>query len=554
MASQERVALPTFLANNKLAVIAYDYATDFATEHRGWFVIFFVLPFSILFDIYFYFRAIAIRKFYSAPLLHKQRVREIQDNVLAWKKKGSQRRLCTARGGWQSISPGYRAYKKKSTKISINLYDILELDEAAATLRVEPMVNMGMISHFLIPKGLTLPVLPELDDLTVGGLLMGVGIETSSHKYGLFNDNVVAAEVVLADGSLVKCSAAENRELFDALPWSYGTLGLLVSVTLKLVTCKPWVRVEYHPCQTKDQGVEKFRMLTEAPPTEEVADFVEALAYSDEHMVVMPAFFASDEEARRGRKNRIGLWYKPWFYKHVESFLAGGSTKVMVEYLPLRDYYHRHTKSIFWELEQIIPVGNHPVFRGLLGWAVPPKVSFLKLTQTAALQRLYETQHVIQDMLVPNSKMGEALGVFKEQYDLYPLWICPYRAYDYGAKKGAPPHRHFLKKPKECDAEDELGKYEMYVDLGAYGIPRAVEEKRAFDIVKVSREVEHYVESVHGFQMLYADSYMSRDEFRKMFDHRHYDAMKAKYDPDGGFPEVYEKVCKKAMKIWDTQK
>jgi hypothetical protein len=45
-----------------------------------------------------------------------------------------------------------------------------------------------------------------------------------------------------------------------------------------------------------------------------------------------------------------------------------------VEYLPLRDYYHRHTKSIFWELEQIIPWGNHPVFRWLYGWAVPPKV------------------------------------------------------------------------------------------------------------------------------------------------------------------------------------
>ena len=48
-----------------------------------------------------------------------------------------------------------------------------------------------------------------------------------------------------------------------------------------------------------------------------------------------------------------------------------------------------------------------------------------------------------------------------------------------------------------------------------YGIPRAVEEKRAFDIVSTSRTVEAYVESVHGFQMLYADSYMTRDEFRQ---------------------------------------
>ena len=29
--------------------------------------------------------------------------------------------------------------------------------------------------------------------------------------------------------------------------------------------------------------------------------------------------------------------------------------------------------------------------------------------------------------------MGEALDVFQEHYDLYPLWICPYRAYDYAS-------------------------------------------------------------------------------------------------------------------------
>merc|ERR1719408_722511 len=135
------------------------------------------------------------------------------------------------------------------------------------------MVNMGQLSHFLIPQGLTIPVLPEMDDLTVGGLLMGVGIETSSHKYGLFNNTVVAAELVLSDGSLVKCSRTENRELFDALPWSYGTLGLLVAVKLQLVPCKPFVRVEYHPCKTQQQGVETFRKFSEQ--TTDVPDFVE---------------------------------------------------------------------------------------------------------------------------------------------------------------------------------------------------------------------------------------------------------------------------------------
>ena len=88
------------------------------------------------------------------------------------------------------------------------------------------------------------------------------------------------------------------------------------------------------------------------------------------------------------------------------------------EIIPLRDYYHRHTKSIFWELEQIIPVGNHWLFRLLLGWAVPPKVSFLKLTQTEALRKMYEEQHVIQDMLVPISAMANPLLCLRKIWHL----------------------------------------------------------------------------------------------------------------------------------------
>eukprot|EP00949_MAST-11_sp_MAST-11-sp1_P002045 g2045.t1 len=529
----------------------WSFVTEFITEHRGIFVTVFVLPVSLMFDVFFAVRAWLVMKFYSAPALHEERVRDIVDQIEKWKEDGGTKKLCTARGGWQSISPGYRQYKSYSTQIRVDMYDILEFKQSddkadgAPTIRVEPMVNMGQISHYIIPKGYTLPVLPELDDLTVGGLYMGVGIETTSHIHGLFNDTVVEAEVVLADGSVVTCSETENTELYDALPWSYGTLGFLTSVTIKLVPCKPFVRIEYFPCQTREQGEALLRKYSEKPNP---PAFVEALAYSLDKMVVMPAEFADASEVPWVQRNSIGLWYKPWFYKHVESMLT--LTERRVEYIPLRDYYHRHTKSIFWELEQIIPWGNNPVFRFLLGWAIPPKVSFLKLTSTGKLKELYEKSHVIQDMLVPMSKFSESMKVFDDNYDLWPLWICPYRAYDYSTGR-AGKHRCFLRKPKNASAKAEDGRcYEMYVDLGAYGIPRAVQEKREFDIVSVSQKVENYVASVHGFQMLYADSYLSRDEFRAMFDHSHYDSMKRRYDPTGAFPEVYEKVCKKAMSLW----
>lgn len=48
------------------------------------------------------------------------------------------------------------------------------------------------------------------------------------------------------------------------------------------------------------------------------------------------------------------------------------------------------------------------------------------------------------------------------------------------------------------------------------------------------------------FQMLYADSYLTREEFRDMFDHSLYDKMRDRYQCEEAFPEVYDKVNRQA--------
>ena len=75
---------------------------------------------------------------------------------------------------------------------------------------------------------------------------------------------------------------------------------------------------------------------------------------------------------------------------------------------------------------------------------MPPKVSLLKLTQGKTLRRLYETQHMIQvlimtslllptvfiqDLLVPLNKLATAIQVFDKELDLYPLWLCPFKLF-----------------------------------------------------------------------------------------------------------------------------
>ena len=74
-------------------------AITFMTEYRGWFVIFFVLPISLTFDLFFAIRARFIMAFFSAPELHEERVGFIQKQLRDWAAKNDGTKLCTARGG-----------------------------------------------------------------------------------------------------------------------------------------------------------------------------------------------------------------------------------------------------------------------------------------------------------------------------------------------------------------------------------------------------------------------------------------------------------------------
>jgi Delta24-sterol reductase len=54
--------------------------------------------------------------------------------------------------------------------------------------------------------------------------------------------------------------------------------------------------------------------------------------------------------------------------------------------------------------------------------------------------------------------------------------------------------------------------------------------------------MESYTRDVAGYQCLYADTFMSQDEFEQMFDHQFHRKMRAKFCAEGAFPEVWQKV------------
>lgn len=141
---------------------------------------------------------------------------------------------------------------------------------------------------------LALAVVAELDDLTVGGLINGYRIEGSSHKYGLFSDTIVAFEIIFADGSLVKATKDnEYSDLFYAIPWSQGTLGLLVAAKVKLIPIKEYMKLTYKPVVGNLKDIAQTYSDSFAPRDgehyndEKVPDFVETMIYSPTRVVCM---------------------------------------------------------------------------------------------------------------------------------------------------------------------------------------------------------------------------------------------------------------------------
>ena len=172
----------------------------------GYLFIFVVLLVS--FTIYF---LIYLGDMKSAMKSEKQHQKEHEENVKKILNRLKQRNpkkdglVCTARKPYIAVGMcNVDCKRARHFEGDLSAFrHILEIDKERMVAKVEPLINMGQITRATVPMNLALAVVAELDDLTVGGLINGYGIEGSSHIYGLFSDTVVALDVVLADGRVV---------------------------------------------------------------------------------------------------------------------------------------------------------------------------------------------------------------------------------------------------------------------------------------------------------------------------------------------------------------
>jgi len=117
--------------------------------------------------------------------------------------------------------------------IDLSRLNGIRVDPQARVAWVEGGCTWGDVDHATQGFGLS-TVSGVISTTGVGGLTLGGGHGYLTRKYGLTIDNLVGADVVLANGSLVHANAEENADLFWAIRGGGGNFGVVTSFQFRL--------------------------------------------------------------------------------------------------------------------------------------------------------------------------------------------------------------------------------------------------------------------------------------------------------------------------------
>jgi len=116
----------------------------------------------------------------------------------------------------------------------------VRIDPVARRAYVEPGATLADFDHEAQAFGLATPL--GINSTTgVAGLTLGGGFGWLSRKYGMTVDNLISADVVTAEGELLRASAESNEDLFWAIRGGGGNFGVVTSFEFALHPVGPMV-------------------------------------------------------------------------------------------------------------------------------------------------------------------------------------------------------------------------------------------------------------------------------------------------------------------------
>ena len=188
-----------------------------------------------------------------------------EDIVQAVKFAREHNLLTSIRGGGHNIAGN--AVCDEGLMIDLSMMKGIKVDPNTRRANVEPGCTLADFDAAAQTHGLATPL--GINSTTgVAGLTLGGGFGWLSRKYGMTIDNLLSADVVMADGSQMHASETENADLFWGLRGGGGNFGIVINFEFQLHPVGPDVLsgLIVFPFDQAKTVLTKFARFTETMP------------------------------------------------------------------------------------------------------------------------------------------------------------------------------------------------------------------------------------------------------------------------------------------------
>lgn len=387
---------------------------------------------------------------------------------------------------------------------------VLRIDASAGFADVEGMTTYDDLVRETLRCRRMPAVVPQLKSITVGGALAGIGIESSSFKYGFVHETVLEIEVLLSDGTIVVATKDnEHKDLLFGFANSYGTLGYALRIKIALVPAGAIVRLRHERYSDPDAYFDALGRVCR----NRSVDFIDGTMFNGQEFYLTTGEFVERAE-----------WLSDYTYEQIYYQSIRRRT---VDYLTAQDYVWRWDTDWFWCSKHFFL--QYPLMRRIWGKKRLCSRVYWKLrdrfNRSAVARRVIglvtgRQEAVIQDVEIPLEHAPDFVRFFDREIGIRPVWMCPVAAYDRSAS--------FPLYPMEPQT--------LYVNFGFWDAVSTEHEEGYFN-----KLVEARVRELQGKKSLYSNSFYSREDFWRLYNEAAYLALKARYDPQGRLMDLYEK-------------
>lgn len=408
---------------------------------------------------------------------------------------------------------------RKSSKSTINVREfnkVISIDKNLMTVEVEGMTTYEKLVSETLKQGVMPTVVPELKSITIGGAVTGLGIESSSFKYGLVHETVTEMEILLGDGKVVICTPSNQyKDLFFGFPNSYGTFGYALKLKVKIVPVKDFVKLTHVRYADPRRY---FKELGDFCQRKKEFDFIDGTIFKGDEMYITLGQF-SEEAPFVSDYTGGNIYYKSLRRKKMD-------------YLKTIDYIWRWDTDWFW-CSKHFGVQNK-IVRSIIPKKFLKSTTYWKIRAWNGKYQLIEKvgklfgsarkESIIQDIEIPIKNCAEFMDFFHKEIGIKPVWVCPVKTHDPTVN-----YNLYSMNPSL-----------LYVNFGFWDTVKTNKEKGYYN-----RKIERKVKKLQGKKSLYSDVFYSEEEFWELYNKEAYDKLKRKYDSQGKLKNLYEKCTMK---------